>query len=73
MRGNISVEKCRLTEDGWTKTFYASPVDFGGGVPGSQPDLHLRSAFTTGSAARLPGSILKAGRRSVNAEKDDVD
>jgi len=26
-----------LTEEGWAKTFYASPVDFGGGVPGSQP------------------------------------
>jgi cytosine/adenosine deaminase-related metal-dependent hydrolase len=29
-----------LTEEGWAKTFYASPVDFGGGVPGSQPDIH---------------------------------
>jgi cytosine/adenosine deaminase-related metal-dependent hydrolase len=29
-----------LTEEGWAKTFYASPVDFGGGVPGSQPDMH---------------------------------
>jgi len=29
-----------LTAEGWTKTFYASPVDFGGGVPGSQPDMH---------------------------------
>ncbi|MFC1765783.1 amidohydrolase family protein [Planctomycetota bacterium] len=26
-----------LTEEGWEKSFYASPVDFGGGVPGSQP------------------------------------
>lgn len=26
-----------LTTEGWTRTFYASPVDFGGGVPGSQP------------------------------------
>jgi len=26
-----------LSEEGWAKTFYASPVDFGGGVPGSQP------------------------------------
>ncbi len=26
-----------LTLEGWTKTFYASPVDFGGGIPGSQP------------------------------------
>jgi len=29
-----------LTKEGWAKTFYASPIDFGGGVPGSQPDLH---------------------------------
>lgn len=29
-----------LNEQGWAKTFYASPVDFGGGVPGSQPDVH---------------------------------
>lgn len=29
-----------LTEEGWVKTFYASPIDFGGGVPGSQPDIH---------------------------------
>jgi len=27
-----------LTEKGWEKTFYASPIDFGGGVPGSQPN-----------------------------------
>jgi N-acyl-D-glutamate deacylase len=26
-----------LTVEGWTKSFYAAPVDFGGGVPGSQP------------------------------------
>ncbi len=26
-----------LTIDGWTQTYYASPVDFGGGVPNSQP------------------------------------
>jgi N-acyl-D-glutamate deacylase len=26
-----------LTKEGWTQTFYAAPVDFGGGVPGSQP------------------------------------
>jgi N-acyl-D-glutamate deacylase len=26
-----------LTIEGWTKSYYASPVDFGGGVPGSQP------------------------------------
>lgn len=28
-----------LTKEGWTKTFYASPMDFGGGVPGSQPNM----------------------------------
>lgn len=28
-----------LTLEGWTKTFYASPMDFGGGVPGSQPNM----------------------------------
>jgi len=27
-----------LTVEKWTKKFYASPIDFGGGVPGSQPD-----------------------------------
>ena len=26
-----------ITQQGWEKTFYASPIDFGGGVPGSQP------------------------------------
>ena len=26
-----------LTLEGWHNTYYASPVDFGGGVPGSQP------------------------------------
>ena len=26
-----------ITVENWTKTFYASPVDFGGGVPGDQP------------------------------------
>jgi hypothetical protein len=26
-----------ITEGGWHRTFYAVPVDFGGGVPGSQP------------------------------------
>jgi hypothetical protein len=26
-----------ITIEGWTKTYYASPIDFGGGVPGSQP------------------------------------
>jgi hypothetical protein len=29
-----------LDESLWMKSFYASPVDFGGGVPGSQPDIH---------------------------------
>jgi len=29
-----------LTKEGWTEKFYASPIDFGGGVPGSQPDMH---------------------------------
>lgn len=29
-----------LTEKGWTEKFYVSPIDFGGGVPGSQPDCH---------------------------------
>ena len=29
-----------LTIEGWTKQFYAVPQDFGGGVPGSQPDIH---------------------------------
>jgi formylmethanofuran dehydrogenase subunit A len=26
-----------ITQEGWHKTYYASPVDFGGGVPGHQP------------------------------------
>jgi hypothetical protein len=26
-----------ISIEGWTKTYYASPIDFGGGVPGSQP------------------------------------
>jgi len=26
-----------LTIEGWQRTYYAAPVDFGGGVPGSQP------------------------------------
>jgi len=26
-----------ITIEKWEKTFYASPIDFGGGVPGSQP------------------------------------
>jgi hypothetical protein len=30
-----------ISIENWTKTFYASPIDFGGGVPGSQPDIHL--------------------------------
>ena len=30
-----------LTIENWTKTYYAAPVDFGGGVPGMQPDLHM--------------------------------
>jgi len=25
------------TAEGWTQTFYAASMDFGGGVPGSQP------------------------------------
>jgi N-acyl-D-glutamate deacylase len=29
-----------LNEAVWAKTFYASPVDFGGGIPGSQPHIH---------------------------------
>ena len=29
-----------LTIEGWTKQFHAVPHDFGGGVPGSQPDIH---------------------------------
>ena len=29
-----------LTLEGWQNTYYVSPVDFGGGVPGSQPDIH---------------------------------
>lgn len=35
-----------LTIEGWTKTFYAAPIDFGGGVPGSQPDRkHAADTF----------------------------
>ena len=26
-----------LILENWSKTFYAAPIDFGGGVPGSQP------------------------------------
>jgi len=29
-----------LSIDNWTKEFYVAPIDFGGGMPGSQPDLH---------------------------------
>jgi hypothetical protein len=36
-----------LTIDKWQKSFYASPIDFGGGVPGSQPNQG-------GSPATLP-------------------
>lgn len=28
-----------LTKEGWAKEFYALPIDFGGGVPGSQPKM----------------------------------
>lgn len=28
-----------VTAEGWMKTFYAAPADFGGGVPGSQPGI----------------------------------
>lgn len=27
-----------LTVEGWTKAFYAAPIDFGGGVPDTEPD-----------------------------------
>jgi formylmethanofuran dehydrogenase subunit A len=36
----FETEKSRfepITQEGWHKTYYASPVDFGGGLPGSQP------------------------------------
>jgi len=36
-----------LSVKNWAKTFYASPIDFGGGVPGSQPNK-------VGSPATLP-------------------
>jgi len=36
-----------LTVENWVKTFYASPIDFGGGVPGSQPNK-------VGSPSTLP-------------------
>ncbi|KPK05247.1 MAG: hydrolase [Betaproteobacteria bacterium SG8_39] len=29
-----------LSREHWTSEFYVVPIDFGGGVPGSQPDLH---------------------------------
>ena len=29
-----------LSKESWASEFYAAPIDFGGGVPGSQPDLH---------------------------------
>ncbi len=29
-----------LSIENWTKEFYVAPIDFGGGVPGSQPDIH---------------------------------
>ena len=29
-----------ISKEKWQKTYYAMPVDFGGGVPGSQPDMH---------------------------------
>jgi len=28
-----------LTKEGWAREFYAPPIDFGGGVPGSQPNM----------------------------------
>jgi hypothetical protein len=36
-----------LTKEGWTQTYYASPIDSGGGIPGSQPNQG-------GSPATLP-------------------
>jgi len=29
-----------LSVEAWTREFYVAPIDFGGGVPGSQPDMH---------------------------------
>ncbi len=29
-----------LNVESWTKQFYVAPIDFGGGIPGSQPHLH---------------------------------
>jgi len=28
-----------LTVENWTSEFYVAPIDFGGGVPGTQPDI----------------------------------
>jgi len=28
-----------ITVESWTSTFHAAPIDFGGGIPGSQPDM----------------------------------
>jgi len=28
-----------LSIENWTKEFYVAPIDFGGGVPGSQPEI----------------------------------
>ena len=30
-----------LSIESWTKQFYVAPLDFGGGVPGSQSDMNL--------------------------------
>ena len=29
-----------LTLERWQNTYYASPVDFGGGLPGAHSDIH---------------------------------
>lgn len=29
-----------LSIENWTRKFYVAPIDFGGGAPGSQPDMH---------------------------------
>lgn len=29
-----------ITLGGWTSTYYAAPIDFGGGLPASQIDAH---------------------------------
>jgi len=31
-----------LSIKNWTSTFYAAPIDFGGGVPGMQPDMKMQ-------------------------------